>query len=109
MLAALQTGPSRGGRGSQIMARKKDSCEGQAMPTPDADRRRLRLVEAILRLPESRLEEAERLLLAVPTAPAAGAFPAQRDWPHAPLHRLSDQGTFIVTAGTYNKEHYFGS
>ena len=24
-------------------------------------------------------------------------------WPHAPLHRLSEAGTFIVTAGTYGK------
>ena len=29
------------------------------------------------------------------------------DWPHAPLHRLSDAGAYIVTAGTYTKAHYF--
>ncbi len=28
-------------------------------------------------------------------------------WPHAPAHRLSEGGTFIVTAGTYRKEHFF--
>ncbi len=28
-------------------------------------------------------------------------------WPHAPSHRLSESGTFIVTAGTYRKEHFF--
>ena len=28
-------------------------------------------------------------------------------WPHAPVHRLSASGTFIVTAGTFLKEHYF--
>ncbi len=28
-------------------------------------------------------------------------------WPHAPLHRLSAGGTFIVTAGTYGKQHFF--
>ena len=28
-------------------------------------------------------------------------------WPHAPTHRLGENGTFIVTAGTYLKEHYF--
>ncbi len=27
-------------------------------------------------------------------------------WPHAPVHRLSGMGTFIVTAGTYRKEHF---
>jgi putative transposase len=30
-----------------------------------------------------------------------------KDWPHAPIHRLSEHGTYIVTAGTYHKEHYF--
>jgi putative transposase len=28
-------------------------------------------------------------------------------WPHAPVHRLGEKGTFIVTTGTYNKEHLF--
>jgi putative transposase len=31
----------------------------------------------------------------------------QKDWPHAPMHRLSEHGTYIVTAGTYRKEHWF--
>lgn len=30
-------------------------------------------------------------------------------WPHAPTHRLSDAGTYFVTAGTYLKQHHFGS
>ncbi|MFT5465485.1 MAG: putative transposase [Verrucomicrobiales bacterium] len=30
-------------------------------------------------------------------------------WPHAPTHRLSERGTYFVTAATYRKEHYFGS
>jgi putative transposase len=29
------------------------------------------------------------------------------DWPHAPVHRLGEQGTFIVTAGTLHKAHHF--
>jgi putative transposase len=29
------------------------------------------------------------------------------DWPHAPVHRLGEAGAYIVTAGTYKKEHYF--
>jgi putative transposase len=33
--------------------------------------------------------------------------PRSKDWPHAPLHRISDHGTFIVTAGTLLKEHWF--
>ena len=28
-------------------------------------------------------------------------------WPHAPLHRLSSQGTYFVTASTYGKQHHF--
>ena len=30
-----------------------------------------------------------------------------RHWPRAPVHRLSRNGTFIVTAGTYLKVHHF--
>ncbi len=29
------------------------------------------------------------------------------DWHHAPLHRLSEQGIYMVTAGTLHKEHFF--
>jgi putative transposase len=29
------------------------------------------------------------------------------DWPHAPVHRLSEAGVYLVTAGTYRKEHFF--
>ena len=28
-------------------------------------------------------------------------------WPHAPVHRLSACGTYFLTAGTYQKEHFF--
>lgn len=28
-------------------------------------------------------------------------------WPHAPIHQLETGGAFIVTSGTYRKEHYF--
>ncbi|MEN3942573.1 hypothetical protein WJU23_14835 [Prosthecobacter sp. SYSU 5D2] len=31
------------------------------------------------------------------------AFP----WPHAPAHRLTENGHYFVTAGTYQKEHHF--
>ena len=31
------------------------------------------------------------------------------DWPHAPVHRLGQAGTYIVTAGTYRKELLFRS
>jgi putative transposase len=29
------------------------------------------------------------------------------DWPHAPIHRLDESGAYMVTAGTYGKEHLF--
>ena len=28
-------------------------------------------------------------------------------WPHAPMHQLSESGTYLVTAGTYRKEDFF--
>jgi putative transposase len=28
-------------------------------------------------------------------------------WPHAPIHKLSEPGAYIVTAGTYLKAHHF--
>src|SRR5207249_4777289 len=30
-----------------------------------------------------------------------------KDWPHAPVHRLSQSGVYMVTAGTLYKEHFF--
>jgi putative transposase len=38
---------------------------------------------------------------------AAGGTLRKAPWPHAPLHRLSEQGTYFVTAGTYRKLHHF--
>ena len=35
-------------------------------------------------------------------------MPAPRTpWPHAPLHQLSERGTYFVTASTYLKAHHF--
>ena len=33
--------------------------------------------------------------------------PRATPWPHAPIHQLSHHGTYLITAGTYLKEHYF--
>src|SRR4249920_1099867 len=30
-----------------------------------------------------------------------------KDWPHAPVHRLSEHGIYFITAGTLHKEHLF--
>ena len=35
------------------------------------------------------------------------ASPHSKDWPHAPLHRLTEEGTHIVTCGTLYKQHFF--
>ena len=37
---------------------------------------------------------------------SAGAL-HKTPWPHAPLHQLSESGTYFVTAGTYQKQHRF--
>ena len=31
----------------------------------------------------------------------------QKDWPHAPVHRLDSHGIYIVTAATLHKDHLF--
>jgi putative transposase len=61
-----------------------------------------RLIERLERLPAERLAALERLLSEW-ERPDMG----HRDWPHAPVHRLSEHGTFLVTAGTLYKEHHF--
>jgi putative transposase len=82
------------------------------MSSPDLNDRRLRVVDQVLALPASHLDALEQFLRALPAGrpgavETAAAGPPQRDWPHAPLHRLSEHGTYLVTAGTYRKEHHF--
>ena len=43
-----------------------------------------------------------------PTRDLASQAPP-KDWPHAPVHRLSENGVYIVTAGTLHKQHVFDS
>jgi len=31
------------------------------------------------------------------------------DWPHAPIHRLTEAGAYMVTGGTYGKAHHLNS
>lgn len=84
------------------------------------DELRTRLLERIQRLSPAGLAALEPLLAQVEclrSAPPCGAGPAHptrpdapvRDWPHAPVHRLSEHGTFLVTAGTLHKDHHFRS
>ena len=84
------------------------------MPATDPNSRRLCLIEKLLRLPDGRLEEVERALALVETPgdpPAArrarDSAVTPRDWSHGPLHRISEAGTYIVTAATLDKLHHF--
>jgi len=36
-------------------------------------------------------------------------MPKTIDWPHAPPHRLTERGTYFITAATYQKAHHFRS
>jgi hypothetical protein len=85
------------------------------MGSQSADQVRLRLIQQLLTLPPGPLSEAERFFARLGPKVSAGNLPeerpaqlsVQRDWPHAPLHRVSEQGTYIVTGSTYEKAHYF--
>ena len=80
---------------------------------------RIRLIERLCRLPEAHLSDVEAHFLHLDGHPLRSqppqlgdgpfgiALPALKDWPHAPVHRLSEHGTFIVTASTLNRHHYF--
>ncbi len=69
--------------------------------------------------PESSSSESQRLAAKVAGGTKSGnelpqskgksgnELPHSKDWPHAPLHRISESGTYIVTAGTLHKEHWF--
>jgi len=32
-----------------------------------------------------------------------------KDWPHAPIHRISENAVYIVTSGTFHKQPFFDS
>jgi hypothetical protein len=84
------------------------------------DHLRIQLIERLCRLPPACLAEVETLLnrlqgLAVAATDEQGQPAAQpantaaKDWPHAPVHRLSEHGTYIVTASTQHKAHVFAT
>jgi putative transposase len=85
---------------------------------------RIRLIEQLCRIPESHLPPIEAFLTALRDPPAVlehGVLPAHTSqasrlvppaanaWPHAPVHRLSEHGTFLITAATREKAHFFRS
>jgi len=51
--------------------------------------------------------ELQRLAAEVSAKKSGDESPHSKDWPHAPVHRLSEHGTYIVTTGTLHKEHWF--
>ena len=75
-----------------------------------------RVIQRIRHLNSIQLDELERIVAQLEADDATAQFESARsdpsagniDWPHAPLHRLTGKGTFIVTAGTCQKEHFFG-
>jgi len=87
--------------------------ENLPVSADDANLLRLQLLDQLLHLPAAQLAEVERLLKSLDRsspAPASKKAPipvVERDWPHAPLHRLSKEGTYIVTAATADKAHSF--
>jgi putative transposase len=76
---------------------------------------RVQLIERLCRLPETHLADVEVLFDSLEadgvqkTCCAGSPLPLARHthWPHAPVHRLSEHGTFIVTASTLHKNHFF--
>src|SRR5262245_50996154 len=78
----------------------------------DTDARRLELISTVMQLPADQLAAATEALRHLPRTNTTGSTTAfaPRDWPHAPRHSLlPDAGTYMVTTGTYEKQHYFGS
>ncbi len=73
---------------------------------------RVRLIERLCRLPDAQLADVDKLLAQLEGNDAGNSKtdvrPAlHKHWPHAPTHRLSEHGTFIVTGSTLYKEHFF--
>ncbi len=79
------------------------------------ERRRIELIRRLCEAPAEVLPAVERALDRLPaavtnrhTSPAKEPpAPPARDWPHAPVHRLSEHGTYIATGGTFHKQHTF--
>jgi putative transposase len=75
------------------------------------------LVQRLHRLSPLKLGEVERLVAGLESHGCrtqtrrenGDASSQSKDWPHAPLHRLNGKGKYIVTAGTLNKQHFFGT
>jgi putative transposase len=49
---------------------------------------------------------APKAVQVLPGRPEATRNRKMPDWPHAPVHRLTEQGAYLVTCGTYLKQHH---
>ena len=98
----------------------KNATEKCRRPKGDTvEDRRVRLIERLCRLPERHLADVEAMLVHLERDSAIESrtntvdtsstplVPAHKDWPHAPVHRLSEHGTYIVTASTHHQQHFF--
>jgi putative transposase len=105
-------------RGSEKRQKRRYNAAVQDREEDGVNELRVQLIERLCRLPEAQLTKVEALLLSLESATvtplqkktAESAGPdgmPHRDWPHAPVHRLSEHGTFIVTASTAHKNHFF--
>jgi putative transposase len=73
------------------------------------------LLNRIARLSPLQVQEVERTVAKLEALAArqkgekesGDKSPHSKDWPHSPLHRLGEKGTYMVTAGTLGKEHFF--
>ena len=73
---------------------------------------RIRIIEQVCRLSESYLPAVEAHLHSLKPSPIVQPATIATDhkpWPHAPVHRVSENGTYFVTASTLDKAHLFGS
>ena len=91
----------------------------------DSSEVRLELIRRLLELPDDRLADLERMIdgfelgtkeiekeeikkqIFQSSVKPEHSQNSQRCWPHAPVHRVSEHGTYIVTAATLNKCHLF--
>jgi hypothetical protein len=57
------------------------------------------------------LAEARRASNCLPRRSSAVIVPSMAEprmpWPHAPVHQLSERGTYFVTGSAYQKAHHF--
>jgi REP-associated tyrosine transposase len=96
---------------------------------PDSSSLRLNLLRQVIELPDGRLSELERWLasgmekqeqpkcqsgvepphskLEPQSKLALQSKSIPRVWPRAPVHHLSERGTFFVTTGTLHNQHLF--